>query len=112
MVAVGDERRASQSLPRPQPDDRGRLVPGDADEPGDRQRPQVGEIAGLDQSLDRCREGNRRADRDCDDDRATRPTLAPRAPQEERDPDRDRGQRIPGVVDQVGEERDCRSARR
>jgi hypothetical protein len=64
-------------------------------------------VLGMDEPEDRLDEGYNCADEDREDDSESRPPQATGAAQEEGDPKRDRGECVPEVVDQVGEERDA-----
>src|SRR6266536_1968465 len=53
MVAVSDQRRARQSLPRPQTHLCGQLVSAAPDDPSDSEHPQMRQLVRVDQSLNR-----------------------------------------------------------
>ena len=60
----------------------------------------------MNQTVDRLVSGYARRDEDRCNDRVTGPAFATRTSEEERDTERNRGQCVTDVVDQVGEERD------
>ena len=60
----------------------------------------------VDEAHDRHVERDAGGDEDREDDGEPGESLAADAPQEERDSERDRGERVAEVVDQVGEQRD------
>ena len=60
----------------------------------------------MDEALDRLVEGDAGGDEDREHDGEPGELLAAEGAQEERDPERHRGQRVAEVVDQVGEQRD------
>ena len=64
MVAVGDQRRAVESLSAPQTHVGRRLVAEKADHPGEREDHEVRELVGVDEPLDRLPERNACADED------------------------------------------------
>jgi hypothetical protein len=67
----------------------------------------VVERLGVDQTLDRLHERDAGAEEDRRHDEVAGGGFAPRAPEEERDPERHRGQRVAEVVDQVREQGDA-----
>lgn len=69
------------------------------------------EVAGVNESLDCLSERDASADENREHNEETRKTLAPRTPQEERETERNRGQRIAEVVNQVGEQGDAQGPR-
>ena len=107
MVAVRDERRAVQTAAGAQPHLRSELVARIADDAGGCHPAEVRELLRVDQALDRCVERDASAHEDGEDDEVAGDLLGPRAAHEERDAERHRGQRVAGVVDEVGEQRDA-----
>jgi hypothetical protein len=81
-----------------------------ADEPHDAgggQRPQVVELLRVDQTLDRLPQRDAGADEDRCHHEVACAFLGLEGAQQERDPQRNGGQRVPEVVDQVGQQRDA-----
>ncbi len=107
MVPVGDERRALQAPSGPEPDPGGELVPDEAQGTRAGERPEVRELLGLDQPLDRLPEGEAGGDEDGEDDRVAGPSLGPPAPKQEGRADRDGCQRVARVVDEIREKGDA-----
>ena len=83
------------------------LVPHKADYPGGGERPEVVERLRVDQTLDGLHARDAGAEEDRGDDEVAGRLLAPRAPEEERDPERHGGQCVAEVVDQIREEGDA-----
>src|SRR5579884_1054304 len=69
------------------------------------------ERARMDEPLDRLHERNDRADEDRQDDTEAGEPFAALAAEEERQPERNSGERVAEVMDQVGEQRDAERAR-
>ena len=110
VIAVGDQRGAVEAAAGAGADLRGEPVAGEPDRPGGGERAEmVDGCGGSSRSIDSI-PGDARGDEDRRDDREPRPALGARAAQRERDPQRDRRQRVAGVVDQVGEQRDLPEA--
>jgi hypothetical protein len=65
------------------------------------------EAARVDEALDRLPQGDEGADEDGENNRQAGEPLSRRAAKEEREPERDRGERVSEVVDQVGKQRDA-----
>jgi hypothetical protein len=107
VVAVGDERGAVEPVACAKPNLRRELVAEVPDHARTGERPEVGELLGVDQPDDRFvqRDASRKEDRE--DDRVAGPPFGAGAAEEEGRADRDRGQRIARIVDQIGEERDA-----
>jgi hypothetical protein len=101
MLALGDHRRRRQPPTRREPDLRGHLVAEKADHTCGGERPQVRELLRVDEAHDRLVERDYRRDQDREHDRKPDDLLAPHTAQDERDPERDRRQRVAGVMDQV-----------
>ena len=106
VIPVGDERGTVEPAPGPQPHARRELVADEADQAGRGQHPQMGEVLRVQEPLDRLVQGDAGGDEDRRDDGEPGELLAARAAQEERDAERDRGERVAEVVDQVREQRD------
>lgn len=106
VVTIGDQRRTVEPRARAQPDLRGDFVPDEADRSGDRENREVGEIARVNQPIRRLDRGHRCGCEDRQHDGVTGPTLAPLTAEPERDAERNGGQRVTAVVDQVGKQRD------
>jgi hypothetical protein len=106
VVAVGDEGRTVESISGSEPDASGEFVSDESDDPRDGERAEVAEMLGMNQSLDRleCRDGRRREDRE--HDRVSGPPFAAFTAGKERDRERDRGERVAPVVNQVREQCD------
>jgi hypothetical protein len=64
----------------------------------------------VDEALDRLHERDHGADQDGQHDAESGQTLSAQAAEEEREPQRDRCQRVAEVVDQVGEQRHAQCA--
>jgi hypothetical protein len=71
----------------------------------------VREAARVNEALDRLSERDEGADEDGEHDRQSRDSLSACAAKEEREPERDRGERVSEVMDQVGEQRDAQRPR-
>ena len=97
----------SESLARAEPDESRDLVPHEADRPGGCECPQVVERLRVDQTLDRLHECEARAEEDRRHDEVAGCLLAPLAPEEERDPERHRGQCVAEVVDEIRQQGDA-----
>ncbi len=111
MVAVCDERQAREPPASTQPHLRGDLVSDEADQPCCRERPQIGQLLGVDQPLDRLVERYEGADQNCGNNRESCDFLAAERAQEECDPERDRGQSVAEIVNQIGKQCDAASDR-
>ena len=107
VVTVRDERRAVQTTAGAQPHLRSHLVARDSRRAGGCYPAEVRELLRVDQALDRCVERDASAHEDREDDEVAGDLLGPRAAHEERDAERHCGQRVAGVVDEVGEQRDA-----
>ena len=81
-------------------------MPDEADNPGRGEHPQVGQVLRVDEALDRHVERDAGGDEDRENDGEPGESLSANAAQKERDPERDRGQGIAEVVDEVGQQRD------
>ena len=103
VVAVRDQRRAREPPAGTQPHLGGDLVPDEADHPGGGEHPEVGQVLRVDEALDRLVERDAGRDEDREHDGEPGELLGAEVAQEERDPERDRGQRVAEVVDQVGQ---------
>ena len=106
VVTVGDERRAVEPFPGAEADPRGELVAEESDQAGHGERDEVVEMAGMDQAF----HGFVRGDRTLAKMVSTTAYPAHRSPRSLRArkaiAERDRGERVAAVVDQVGEQRD------
>jgi hypothetical protein len=111
VVTVGNERGACEAAPGPETDLRRDLVPEEADRAGGRQQPKVGQLARIDEALDRLSQRDESADEDRQHDAKPSPPLAARASEKERHAERDRRERITEVVDQVGKQCDAQRPR-
>lgn len=107
VIPVGDEGGAGEAAPGAEPDPGGRLVAEEADDPGQGQNPEVRERLRVEQARDALEEGDEGADQDRQDDEEAGDPLGACAPEQEGDPERDGGERVPDVVDQVGEQGDA-----
>ena len=107
MLAVRDERGAGEASASAEADLGCELVADKADHARGRKYPEVGELLRVDQPLDRLVQRDDRADEDRCNDRESCNLLAAKRAQEESDPERDRGERVAEVVNQVGEQRDA-----
>ena len=107
MVAVGHKGRALEAPTGTGANEGRDPVAREAERPSRRERHQVLDVAGRDQSVDCLVAGDAGADEDRRDDRKPRPTLRAGASQREGDSERDRGRRVAGVVDQIGEQSDA-----
>jgi hypothetical protein len=85
----------------------GDRVPDDADNAGERECEEVFGCERIDDALDRKNAGGDRAGQDRQHDRDPGATLGALGSQQERRAERDRGERVPGVVDQIGRQRDA-----
>jgi hypothetical protein len=106
MVAFGHQRGAGQPAAGAATDRSGAPVAREAEPPGERQRAQAVHWPRLEQTLRCLVAGNTGADEDRGHHRKPGDALGALAPQREGDAERDRGQRVARVVDQVGEQRD------
>ena len=106
VLAVGDERRAREPLAGTEPDPRGELVADEADDACGGERPEVGELLRVDEAADGLVERDAGGDEDRQHDGVARQPLAAGGTEEERDAERDGGQGVARVVDQVREQRD------
>ena len=99
--------RAGLARRRPgaQPDLGGDLVADEADQPGEREHPQVRELLWVDQALDCLVGRDTGGDEDREDDGEAGELLTAGGAEEERDAEWDGGERVADVVDQVGEQR-------
>ncbi len=82
------------------------FVAGEPDEACERECSEVVELAGIDQAIDRLVGGDARGDEDRRDHGISRPTFASLAAKDEGDAERDRGQCVADVVDEVREQCD------
>ena len=110
MGAVGYKGVALEPATGTGADQRGDPVAREPERPSRRERQQVLDVLGREQSVHSLVAGDAGADEDGRDDRQPRPTLRLGAPKRESDPQRDRGGRVAGVVDQIGEQRDLPEA--
>ena len=106
VLAVGNEGGAVESISGPEPDASGQLVSEKADDARDGERPEVAEMLGVNQSLDGLERRDGRRGEDREHDRVSGPPFAAVTAGKERDGERDRGQRVATVVDQVREQGD------
>jgi hypothetical protein len=107
VVAVGGQCGAGEVAARAQADPRGDLVTGEADRAGQRERAEVVDGLWVDEAADRFGGRDAGADEDRRDDDVAGSLLGLERAQQERRPERDGGQRVAEVVDQVGEQRDA-----
>ena len=110
MVAVGDQGGAVEPRPAAEPQPRGELVAGEPDDARERQRAEVVQVLRVDRGAHRLDPRDAGADEDREDHEEARAPLGGDGAQQERDPQRDRGERVAGVVDQVGQQRDAPGA--
>jgi len=103
MVAVCDESGTVEALARVRANLRCDFVADEADHARRRQPPQVCECVRVNEAKDRLTERHDGTDEDSHDDGDPSPPLASGASEEEGEPERDRGQRISEVVNQVGQ---------
>ena len=107
MVAVGDQRRAVEAFAAAEANLRGDLVADEADHTGRGEDPEMCQVLGMDQPLDRLVERDHRADEDRRHNAEPGPSLAPCGAKEESDPERHRCQAVAVVVDQISEQCDA-----
>ncbi len=106
MVSVRCHRRARESFARVQAHLRRYLVPDETDHTGCGERPEMSQMLGVNEPQDGLVEGDTGGDEDRQHDRQAGDLLTADAAEEEGDPERDRGQCVAEVVDQVREQRD------
>jgi hypothetical protein len=106
VVAVCDQRGARESATGAESHLGRKFVSGEPDDAGRGKHPQVGQVLRVEEALDGLVQRHARRDENREYDRKTGELLAPEAAKEERYAERDGGQRIAEVVDQVGEQRD------
>src|SRR5712691_5567605 len=111
VVSVCDERGTVEPPTGTQTHLRGDLVPDEPDDAGSGQEPQMRKAARMNDALGRLPQRDERADEDCEHDREAGETLSSGVAQKERKPERDRGERIPEVMDEVCQERDAQRSR-
>lgn len=92
------------------PNASGHLVAEEADDPGGGEDPEAGEVLGVDEALDAFIEGDECARKDREHDRTAGPPLGAGTAQEKGDANRHRGEGVPCVVYEIGEQ--CHAARR
>ena len=107
MVAIGDERGAVESFSRPCTNSPCDLVPGKSDDACGREPPEVRQVTGVDEPLDGLHERNAGTHENREDDKEACEALATGAAEEEGQSERDGGQRVTEVVNEVGEEGDA-----
>ena len=105
-MPVRDEGRTLESSPGAQPDTGREFVARKADNTSHDQNRKVREVLRMDESGDCFNPSNGRGGEDRQHDGIARPPFPAVALQPERDPERDGGERITGVVNQVGEQCD------
>ena len=111
MIAVGDQRRAVEPMAGPGTHQPGDLVAGESDRSSERQG-RAGGRASMDGSIaGRLVHGHRSRDEDGRHHSETGEALGAPIAQRERDAERDRGQCVPAVVDQVGQQRQAAAER-
>jgi hypothetical protein len=111
VVSVREKSGATQATTGPQPHSSCDLVADESDQPRRGKEPEVGEGARVDETVDRLSKRDKGADEYRQDDRKPGETLATCAAEEEGEPERDRGQRVPEVVDQIREQRNAERPR-
>ena len=107
VVAVRDQRRAAQPSPSPRTKHRGDPIAGESHRTGKRQRQQVIGCARVQQAVNGHKAGYAGADQNRGDDEEAGEALGPFGAQQKGDTERNRGQRVAEVVDQIGEQRDA-----
>ena len=107
MLAVGDQRRAVEAASAAEPNARGDGVADHADRSREAEREQVLGCQGVDDALDGEHAGSDRAGQDGEHDGEAGATLGALRAQQEGDAERDGGEGVAGVVDEVGEQRDA-----
>lgn len=111
MIAVCDQCRTVQPVTSAAAYQRRQPVAGESDDSGEREDQQVAGRGRVDQAHDRLIPSNARRDEDRRHDRQASQALGTQGAQRERDPERDRGQRIPAVMNQVGQQREAATER-
>ncbi len=106
VVAVGDERRAVQTLAGRGADSAGQIVAYEADAARESEDRQVRGSHRVDESTYGRRAGDSGADEDRCHDKQTRPALGYAGAKDESNPQRERRQSIAQVVDDVGQQGD------
>jgi hypothetical protein len=107
MVTVRDQLRTVEAPAGTRANSRSDEVARVADRTGDSEYRQVGGSGRMDETINRLHARDARADEDRGDDGQARASLRDLRAQRERDAKRHGGQRIPEVVDQVGEQGDA-----
>jgi hypothetical protein len=108
VVSVGDQRGAVEAPTGSEPDLGGDLVADEADDAHQGKYPWVGQRLVMQESLERLVEGDASGEEDDRHDGQSGELLAAEAAKQERTPQRDGGERVAEVMDQVGQERDGR----
>jgi hypothetical protein len=111
VVAVSNKSGACESSPGTKPTLSREFVAHEPDHPGRGKHPQVRQVLGMNESLDRFVERDTRGHEDREHYRETCKPLNAETAQIEGDAERYGGQRIAEVVYEVGEERDRRGQR-
>src|SRR4051794_17447097 len=106
MIAVCDQGGARQALPSAQAYLGGDLIADEAHHTGCGESPQMRKVLRVDQALDRFIERDAGRDEDGQDDCEPGELLAPKRAEKERDSERQSGERVAHVMDQVGEKGD------
>ena len=106
VVAVGDQGGAGESAAAAESDLGGELVAEEADQAGGGEHPEVRQVLRVDEAEDRFVERDAGGDEDGEHDGEAGELLGAEGAQVEGDPERDGGERVAEVVDQVGEQRD------
>lgn len=104
MTPVGFQRRRGETPPGREAHLRRQLVADEADHSGSRQHAEMRQVLRMDEALHRLVEGDAGRHEDCRHDRKPGEPLATHAPQEEGDSERDGGERVAEVVNQIRQE--------
>jgi hypothetical protein len=111
MIAVRDQCGTVQPVAGAAAYQRGEPVAGEPDCSRERECEQMAGRGWVNQAQDRLIRGNARGKEDRRHDRQAGQALGARGAHGERDPERDRGQGVPAVVDQVGQQRQAAAER-
>jgi hypothetical protein len=104
VVAVGDQRRTGETTTCTKANLGGDLVPDEPNRAGGGERPEMSEVLGVEEALDRLVQGDAGGDEDRQHHRVTGQLLAPKATKEEGDAERQGRKRVAEVVNQIGEQ--------
>lgn len=107
VFAVCAQRSTVQAPPSTHANLRGDEVSAIADRARDTQGEEMRRRTRMNEPLHRLNARHARADEDRSNDSQARTTLGPIRTKRESDPERDRGQRVAEVVDQIGEQRNA-----